>query len=190
MTAECQRRKADAAAREKRALMCDQSSRVVVFKEIWMTIGKALLLMTALVASSPAFAAVMDFSTLPEAEGQPVTSYSENGFTLTAIDEVFAAKTAFASSPFEIGGNPLPAIFVPFLAGDFRLIKSGGGEFSLVSFDFASPEESFFIPGMLGRATVYTSFGGASFNTFQTYSLPSDLIDSATFGFAAQATWG
>jgi hypothetical protein len=122
-------------------------------------------------------------------DGDTITSFSEARFTITAAPfQIYVAKIAGNSSPNEIG-NPLPAVFVPAQTSIFTLTRTGGGDFSLVSLDFASFSGDFFVFGMLGSANVFSDTNSPPpTNTFTTFSLPTNVIDSATFQFDAQIT--
>jgi hypothetical protein len=87
-----------------------------------------------LIISAPAAATTIDFSTLPGSDLDPLTVYSENGFTVTNISH-FEVVTVW--------GNPSRSIAASGIdngtsgTGSFSLTATGGENFTLVPFDFA-----------------------------------------------------
>jgi hypothetical protein len=138
--------------------------------------------------SIPAAAAIVDFNTLPGAHESPLSSYTENGFTVTNNSN-FLVDTVFA--------NPVPAILVPGVAngasgdGSFSLTAADGGEFTLSSFDIFPDGDppvglSYDVVGTQSGATVFDLSGAASGDAWDTVALganSTDMVDEVSFSF-------
>jgi hypothetical protein len=124
---------------------------------------KARRFLSALVAfagmTAPTHATTIDFNTLSGSNLSSLTTYSENGFTVTNV-QGFEDIQGF--------GNPSPSIGLPGVQngqsgiGSFTVTQTGGGDFSLTSFDLleeATNGVSYTIKGSLNGSAVYTVNG-------------------------------
>jgi hypothetical protein len=135
----------------------------------------------ALVALLPGAvsASVIDFATLTGSNGDTFTTYTENGFTVTATTGTWDKAFLF--------GNPVPDIFGD--TGSLSVtITDGGSLFSFSSVDLASNEgiSPFSLTGNVGGSSIYTvngiapnSFTGSAFvfsTVLSNHSTPIDTL--------------
>jgi len=133
-------------------------------------------------ASSSSFAGVIDFNTLTGANGDPFSTYTENGFTVTASSGSWFKAFVY--------GNPVPDIFLGPVGSPSPgtiTVTEGGGLFSFTSVDFSSNngDTVFHITGSLGGITQFTDTGteanGCPSCHFTTLTSTSSLkIDTLT----------
>jgi hypothetical protein len=102
-------------------------------------------------------AAVIEFDGLTGANGDPFTSYTEDGFTVDAT-----AGDWFEAQVF---GNPVPSIFAgpigsPSLS-TIDVTENGGGDFTFASVDFSSNNgtSAYSIEGLLNGVPVFLLTG-------------------------------
>src|SRR5262249_43931155 len=123
--------------------------------------GAAILLFFAVSAT----ASTIDFNTLTGANGDPFSTYSENGFTVTATQGSWSKAFLF--------GNPIPDIFCPCAPGTVA-ITMGGSPFSFASVDLGNAQSSldtFTIQGSRLGSIVLSQSGSLTLpNAFQTFS--------------------
>jgi hypothetical protein len=148
---------------------------------------KKLVVTAVLSVAWPAVtsATTIDFNTLSGSNLTPLTTYSENGFTVTNV-QGFEDVQGF--------GNPAPSIGLPGVEngqsgiGSFTVTQTGGGDFSLTSFDLleeAPNGVSYTIKGSLNGSAVYTVNGLDGTLAFTTLN-PAESnveINSALFSF-------
>src|ERR1700682_310009 len=91
-----------------------------------------VILAGGVIASVPASATTITFSGLTGANGTPVTTYTEAGFTVTSTLGQFFQGQVF--------GNPIPSLFAgPAQGGPVNdgldITRNGGGSFNFASID-------------------------------------------------------
>ena len=150
----------------------------------------AALLAVASLAPLAASATTIDFATLGGNNGDVVTSYTENGYTVTtATGEFFVAKSY---------GNPIPDLFAgPIVGGpstdSFTVTQVGGGAFFFDSFDLASNNgrTNFSAIGSNGKTVAFDVTGGRgaapSFAT-ETTGTGSTAVTSVLLNFTTTGT--
>src|SRR5215471_1569315 len=101
-----------------------------------MTIVTSLYRVFAIVLffAVSATASVIDFNTLTGANGDPFSTYSENGFTLTATQGSWSKAFVF--------GNPIPDIFCNQCAPGTVAITAGFSLFTFASVDLGNAQGS------------------------------------------------
>ena len=90
------------------------------------------------VAIQPAQAAIIDFESLANPGSgfyDVANSYSEDGFTLSVFDPVTLPFVTFGAGEVRYGGSP--ALYNNNIGGGTRLVRDGGGTFSISSIDLA-----------------------------------------------------
>lgn len=151
-------------------------------------LGAAFFAVASL-APLTASATTIDFATLGGNNGDAVTSYTENGYTVTtATGDFFVAKSF---------GNPIPDLFAGPIGGgpsadSLTITKVGGGTFFFDSFDLASNNgrTTFSAIGSNGMTQVFDVTGaratGSVFSTEITgtgsTAVTSVLLDFSTNG--------
>lgn len=157
-------------------------------RRCWCVRGPLRLSFSAFVllaSVAGARATVIDFTTLGGNNGDPFTSYSENGFTVTATSPTWHVATGF--------GNPPPDIFTTGPTGTVTTTKTGSGPFNFLDVDLASGNQlssiNYTIQGFLGATLEFTEMGmvGSAFTTIASVA-PSDVIDSLLITESAIAT--
>jgi hypothetical protein len=148
-------------------------------------LGLALLLVCF---ASSAHATVITFINLSGLNGDPFTTYSENGFTVTKI-----AGSGCVGKNF---GNPVPSVFGGPVcdggtSGTFSV--TGGGTFSFNDIDLAANNGnlSYEFLGKLGGGTVFDikSTLGTDTRVFHTIASSNlSAIDSLTLNFITAGT--
>lgn len=145
-------------------------------------------LTTGLVAltlmSSTASAAVITFDGLTGATADPLSAYSEDGFTVTPTLGTWKEAHVF--------GNPLPSIYVSDLGpgtpfGNLQ-ITAGGGMFMFNSLDLHAFNSGvgYEIRGSLGGTVVFSVANNqAADAAFQTLTGSSLVIDTLTFDISS-----
>jgi hypothetical protein len=146
------------------------------------------ILSTGLLGSAlAANAATVDFNTLSGNNGDLISSYTENGFTVTTTSGYF--QEAVSSNGGGFIGDPLPSIYTE--AGTVKVTAVGGGDFELASLDLANfnapPKGSYVITGLLGGSSIFTDSGKISGNSFNTYATAysGDMINSLTISLTS-----
>lgn len=142
-----------------------------------LRIGAAL---AAALLSTSANAAIVTFGGLAGSNGDPFSGpYLESGFSVSTIGgQVFEGH---------IFGNPQPSLVVGSVFnggpnGSIQVVQTGGGAFSLSSFDLSAQNgvANYTVEGFLGAASVF-SFGGAAGRGFSTYAGAAGSIDRLVF---------
>jgi hypothetical protein len=118
----------------------------------------AVILAGGALASAAASATTITFSGLAGANGTPVATYTEGGFTVTATLGQFFQGQAF--------GNPIPSLFAgPIQGGPVNdaldVTRNGGGSFNFASVDLAANNGNvnFTLTGFLGGIRQYVFNG-------------------------------
>jgi hypothetical protein len=141
---------------------------------------------SALLFVVSATASVIDFNTLTGANGDPFSTYSENGFTVTAIQGSWSRAFLF--------GNPIPAIFCNQCAPGTVAITDGGAPFTFASVDLGNAQSSvdtFIIQGFRLGSMVFSQSGSLTLaNSFQTFASidPTVLMDNLTISLTSSAS--
>jgi hypothetical protein len=118
----------------------------------------ALILAGGTFASAAASATTITFSGLAGANGDPVATYTEGGFTVaTAVGQFFQGQ---------LFGNPLPSLFAGPIGGGpvfdvLDVTANGGGPFNFASVDLAANNGNvnFTFTGFLGGVQQYVVNG-------------------------------
>ena len=109
--------------------------------------------------SVAATASVIDFNTLTGANGSSFSTYSENGFTVTAIQGSWSKGFVF--------GNPAPNIYCDRCAPGVVAITADSGLFTFTSVDLANSQsssvDSFTIEGFRLGSVVFSQSGSLIF---------------------------
>ena len=130
------------------------------------TLG-AIILAGGTLASAAASATTITFSGLAGADGTPLTTYSEGGFTVTTAFGQFSQALS--------AGNPPPSVVAGPNGGGVDVTRNGGGLFNFASADVGlSPhfvEADFF--GFLSGTQVFSVIGPFVDGTFFTQLNPS-----------------
>ena len=118
----------------------------------------AIVLMLGVTTLASASATTVTFSGLTGANGTPVATYTEGGFTVTSTLGQFFQGQLF--------GNPIPSLFAgPLLGGPVNdaldVTRNGGGAFNLASVDLAANNGNvnFTFTGLLGGIQQYVFNG-------------------------------
>jgi len=148
--------------------------------------------------SVPAAATVIDFHALSGVNGDPLTSYTESGFTVTNLLN------------FEVGKSPfmptVPQIMAPGETSDasgdgsFSLKAADGGDFTLTSFDLYPGRELSYEIDLISRdktsplgisMKVLLGSGGAynSWETLQLGAYSDTLLKEVIFSFHGRNTY-
>jgi hypothetical protein len=120
------------------------------------TLG-TIILAGGTLASAAASATTITFSGLAGANGDPVATYTEGGFTVTTTVGQFFQGQLF--------GNPPPSLFAGPIGGgprnDSLDVTDGGGLFNFASVDLAANNEdmNFTFTGFLGGVQQYAVNG-------------------------------
>jgi len=135
---------------------------------------KLVMLPVVLAACTTLMADVINFDTLPGNNSDPFTTYSEDGFTVSAT-----------SGPWKVGknfGHPVPDVFCRFCSPG--TLEITGGQFDFESVDLGNagaPAFRYTISGYLEGVQVLLQSGvnPAPFDTFATVASgePSQLLD-------------
>jgi len=114
----------------------------------------AIVLMFGVTMFASASATTITFSGLTGANGTPVATYTEGGFTVTSTLGQFFQGQLF--------GNPIPSLFAGPLLGSpmndvLDVTRNGGGAFTLASVDLAANNGNvnFTFTGLLGGIQQY-----------------------------------
>ena len=114
--------------------------------------------MGAFLACTALTAATIDFNTLPGSNYSVFSTYSENGYTVTATAGAWKVATVF--------GNPVPDVFCH--VGESGNLQVMGGAFNFVSVDIGNPDGvgaiGYTIAGFLGGNRVLLQSGNSSPN--------------------------
>ena len=117
-----------------------------------------VILAGGVIASAAASATTITFSGLTGANGTPVATYTEGGFTVTTTLGQFFQGQVF--------GNPIPSLFAgPAQGGPVNdaldVTRNGGGAFNLASVDLAANngDVNFTLTGFLGGIQQYVFNG-------------------------------
>jgi hypothetical protein len=133
-----------------------------------------------------ATANVIDFNTLTGANGDPFTTYSEDGFTATATQGSWSKAFDF--------GNPVPDIFCNQCAPGTVTISEGGALFTFADVDLGDAKSSvdpFTIQGFLLGSMVFSQPGEVTEpDAFQTFASTNSaaLIDTLTISLTSSAS--
>ena len=117
--------------------------------------GKALLAAIVFAAASlapfAASATPIDFATLPGANGDNFTTYTENGFNVTTSAGQFFVGQVYGDPVPDIFGTNTPA------TSAITLTRVGGGDFTLDQFALSSNEGAtrYTLTGFLGGSEVF-----------------------------------
>jgi hypothetical protein len=115
-----------------------------------------VLMLGSVACSTSASAAIINFDTLAGPEATPFTTYTQNGFTVTATQGDWAVA--------ETLGNPTPAIFGTSLLGAIQITTTGNFTFSSVDLAdgtrlAAGPFVTYSITGFLSGNSVLNLSG-------------------------------
>jgi len=143
------------------------------------------------IGATPAAAGVIDFNTLPGANGDPFTSYTQNGFTVTNISNFEVGKSPFLSG--------VPTILAPGVNNDasgdssFSLKATDGGDFTLTSLDVYTGSDFTYEIDLVARdahsplgisvTILKGSFAGYYWHTYQLGEYSDDLLKEVVFLF-------
>ncbi|RZI85743.1 MAG: PEP-CTERM sorting domain-containing protein [Rubrivivax sp.] len=141
----------------------------------------ALGALLALTLSTQASAAVITFDGLTGATADPLSAYTEDGFTVT--------PTLGAWKEAHVFGNPLPSIYVSALGPDTPFgnlsVTAGGSLFTFNSLDLQAFNSAvgYEIRGSRGGTVLFSSANGqAASPDFKTLTAGGGLaIDTLTF---------
>ena len=121
-----------------------------------------------------AHAATITFNSLPGANGDAVSTYSELGYQVNSASGAWRAGHVF--------GNPVPSWFTNSPSASVEVLRAGGGLFTFASADAIGNggQLDYQVTGYLAAVQVYTFSGSAAANVFTTVtnlSFASALID-------------
>ncbi len=115
------------------------------------TITKVSLAAILLLACKPTLAATFTFEDLPGSNLDSFSSYSADGFTVTAVEGEWQVGKVF--------GNPVPSIFCNCQVGSVALTGDANELFQFTSVDFGYRAATYSITGMLNDSPVFTQTG-------------------------------
>ena len=141
---------------------------------------------TCLAMPMTAQAAIISFDDLAGDNGTVFSSYSEDGFLISATGgEIFNGKSF---------GNPTPSLVVGSVfqggpSGSFNVTLSSGGMFSFDGFDLIGNNglADYTVQGFSGASSIF-SFSGSQGNGFATIGGSAGAIDRLSFSLTANGT--
>ena len=121
-----------------------------------------------------AHAATITFNSLPGANDDAVSTYSESGYQVNSASGAWRAGHFF--------GNPVPSWFTISPSASVEVLRAGGGLFTFASADAIghNGQLDYQVTGYLAAAQVYTFSGSATagvFTTVTNLSFASALVD-------------
>lgn len=133
------------------------------------TLTKVSLAAAVLLYSLSASADTFTFDGLPGANSDSFSSYSDSGFTVTAVNGDWRVGKLF--------GNPIPDIFCDCPTGTVSLTGDSGQTFRFTSVDLAFDGASYTIAGLLQNNPVFSQSGAIGSGT-QFFTIASEHPDS------------